>query len=160
MLPCEVWEIGDPATRHVQCFVAKNRFLQTPRLPNFVSIIYLYLIIRKCHIVRARRISTDVFRHPPILRRWHWFMPWLQCIADIPKISKQNEGVRCPSRKFFKKLSSFVVSKTSITGKPLVYSCMLLCHHIATASHPLIDNFIINYICWLIFFELSKTRGL
>ncbi len=33
-----------------------------------------------------------------------------------------------------------LVFKTSIIGQQFVYSCMMLCHHIATASHPLIDN--------------------
>ncbi len=48
------WEIGDPVTQYLNCFVAKNRFLQTPRLPNPVGIIHLPLIIPKFRFVRER----------------------------------------------------------------------------------------------------------
>ncbi len=39
-----------------------------------------------------------------------------------------------------------LASKTSLTGLQFVDSCMMLCHHIATTSHPLIDK--IFYLFW------------
>ncbi len=63
------WEIGDPVTRHVHCFVAKNRFLQTPRLLN--SLIITYTPFLRAAFKCGRRVHFALRRKmlkPPIAR--------------------------------------------------------------------------------------------